>query len=114
MVFLLIEAARGHLYHLTSYIVHKMSLHRESKGADKEMLEVVLKPFTNMIIQLDKIIITNLCHGQSQSLIKHWCDEGLKKFVPNLVTKEVSVTKLVNVTSASYPAGQFVNHRQRK
>ena len=114
VVFLPIEAACGYLYHLTSYIVRKMSLHSGSKGAKKEMLKKITKPFTNMIIQLDKKIITKIARGeksaQSESLIKHWCDKGVKKIIPNLVTKEVNVTELVNVTSFAYPANQFVNH----
>ena len=46
--------------------------------------------------------------------IKHWCDKGVKKVIPSLVTKEVSVTKLVNVTSAGNPAGEFVNNIRHK
>ena len=79
VVFLLIEAACGYLYHLTSYSVCKMSLYSGRRGATRKRLTKIIKPFTNMIIQLDKKIITKIEHGNKSAQSKCLSDTGVIK-----------------------------------
>ena len=46
----------------------------------KELLKKITKPFTNIIIQLDKKVIQKIAEGDEsamdKSLLKVWCDKG--------------------------------------
>ncbi|XP_065053390.1 sodium-dependent phosphate transport protein 2B-like [Rhopilema esculentum] len=85
LVFLPIEVACGYLYHLTNILIKKMNLHQSTSSTKKEFLSKLTKPFTNLIIQLDKGVITKIAQGDkdaaSKSLIKYWCDKGKKQVI---------------------------------
>ncbi|XP_057297477.1 sodium-dependent phosphate transport protein 2B-like isoform X2 [Hydractinia symbiolongicarpus] len=96
LVLLPIEVITGYLYHLTKAIISAMSLPDPDEPGDKsykkELLKKITKPFTNLVIQLDKKVIEQIAKGDKsaddKSLIKHWCDKG----------KTVSVVKQINET----------------
>ncbi|XP_078692345.1 sodium-dependent phosphate transport protein 2B-like [Branchiostoma floridae x Branchiostoma belcheri] len=93
LVFLPIEVATGYLYHLSHYIVKSFNL--ETKDMKQEFLKVLTKPFTKLVIQIDKKVISKIATGDEKayekSLIKEWCEKE-----QNMVTK--NVTQLMNVT----------------
>ncbi|XP_062991307.1 sodium-dependent phosphate transport protein 2B [Elgaria multicarinata webbii] len=74
-VLLPIEVATGYLYHLTNVIVKSFQL--ESGENAPELLKVITDPFTKLIIQLDKSVISKIATGdesaKNESLVKRWC-----------------------------------------
>ncbi|GAB6019288.1 hypothetical protein CHUAL_000883 [Chamberlinius hualienensis] len=94
LVLLPLEAATGYLYHLTSALVNAFEW-KTNKEANKEMLTVLTKPFTDLIIRLDKKVINALATGDTayynRSLIKEWCKyEVHKEFVNVTTAKNIS------------------------
>ena len=85
LVFLPIEAACGFLFRLTEHLINKMDLQNATKSTKKEFLKKLTNPFTQLVIQLDKDIITKIAKGDkaaaSASLVKYWCDKGKKKVI---------------------------------
>lgn len=53
-------------------------------------MKAITKPFTNVIIQIDKKVIENIAKGkdipEETSLVKKWCDKGVKELVYKNVT----------------------------
>ncbi|XP_053233243.1 sodium-dependent phosphate transport protein 2A isoform X1 [Podarcis raffonei] len=75
LVLLPLEVASGYLHYLTTVTVATLNF---PSGQDApELLKVITKPFTSLIIQLDKSVITGIATGdeslQNKSLIKVWC-----------------------------------------
>jgi len=106
IILLPIEVITGYLYYLSDYLIEKMEL-RTDKAAKKEFLKKITKPFTNLVIQIDKKIIEAIARGddtvKDKSLIKFWCDKAKTKTESTLVMKEVNQTmasgwKMVNTT----------------
>ena len=73
IVFLPLEIASGYLRQLTGEIIDSLSL-KTNKGVIQKLLKTITEPFTKLIIQLDKKIITKIALGhkslESKSLIK--------------------------------------------
>ncbi|CAG5136853.1 unnamed protein product [Candidula unifasciata] len=80
LVLLPVEVITGYLYHLTEAIVNSLPL-QQDKTANKEMLNVITKPFTERIIQISKDAIAKIAHGMGnqfdndQTILKLCCDE---------------------------------------
>ncbi|XP_035288336.1 sodium-dependent phosphate transport protein 2A-like [Anguilla anguilla] len=79
LVLLPLEAATGLLGRLARAVVRSFRI-RGGKDAP-DLLKVITEPFTRLIIQLDKSIITAIATGdeimRNQSLIKVWCKTSL-------------------------------------
>lgn len=77
IVLLPLEAAFGVLYHLTSAIMNSTNW-TTNKNANRDFLQVLTKPFTSLIIQLDKKVIEKVAIGDetyyNHSLIKRCCN----------------------------------------
>ncbi|XP_060127018.1 sodium-dependent phosphate transport protein 2A [Zootoca vivipara] len=76
LVLLPLEVATGYLHFLTRVTVTTLNF---PSGQDApELLKVITKPFTSLIIQLDKSVITGIATGdeswKNKSLIKVWCE----------------------------------------
>lgn len=76
LVLLPLEVATGYLYRLTQLIVD--SFHIESKeNAKFDLLKKLTKPFTSLIVQLDKKVINKIAVGGADSsesrLLKVYC-----------------------------------------
>ena len=73
LVFLPLEVVTRYLARLTDKIIEGLHLKRE-KGVNQKLLKTITEPFTKLIIQLDKKIITKIALGdkslESKSLIK--------------------------------------------
>ncbi|KAL1483739.1 hypothetical protein MTO96_032983 [Rhipicephalus appendiculatus] len=77
IVLLPLEVAFGVLYHLTSAIMNSTNW-TTNKHANRDFLQVLTKPFTSLIIQLDKKVIEKVAIGDetyyNHSLIKRCCN----------------------------------------
>ncbi|KAL8207561.1 UNVERIFIED_CONTAM: hypothetical protein K2H54_058953 [Gekko kuhli] len=95
-VLLPLEVASGYLYRLTNVIVE--SFHLESGESAPELLKVITDPFTKLIIQLDKSVISAIATGDksasNKSLVKTWC-----KTETSLIARNVTVPSPENCTS---------------
>ena len=83
-ILLPVEVVTGYLYRFTGFLIQEM--HFESdKNAKKEFLKKLTKPFTNVVIQIDKKVIEGIAKGDEsykhKSLIKFLCDKGQEQNV---------------------------------
>ena len=62
VILLPIEAATGYLYHLSGAITDSLGL-KESEREKVELLKKITKPFTNLVIQIDKNLIQDIAEG---------------------------------------------------
>ncbi|ELU01605.1 hypothetical protein CAPTEDRAFT_182218 [Capitella teleta] len=101
LVFLPLEVACGYLYHLTKLIVDSGDWTR-FEGGNKDLLKTLTKPFTELIIQLDKSVITAIATGDevhaNQSLVKEWCSYSEEMVVSNVT--EINNATMVTITMA--------------
>ncbi|KAM6470693.1 sodium-dependent phosphate transport protein 2A isoform 3-T3 [Liasis olivaceus] len=76
LILLPLEVASGYLHHITKISVAALNL-RSGQDAP-EILKVITEPFTGLIIQLDKSVITGIATGNeslhNKSLIRVWCE----------------------------------------
>lgn len=81
LVLLPLEIITGYLERLSGAIVDSMDL-QTNKEANVNFLKVITKPFTNLIIQVDKKVIEKIAMGKikddSVSIIKHICCDKAK------------------------------------
>ncbi|XP_057297475.1 sodium-dependent phosphate transport protein 2B-like isoform X2 [Hydractinia symbiolongicarpus] len=100
LILLPVEVITGYLYHLTEAIVSSAEL-KTDKGLKKDLLKVITKPFTNLILQLDKKLIEKVAKGdksaEDKSLIKFWCNDT-SKMMANVTT--TNVTTVLNMTTS--------------
>lgn len=75
LVLLPLEAATGYLHHITGLVVASFNIRGGRDAPD--LLKVITEPFTKLIIQLDKSVITSIATGdeslRNHSLIRIWC-----------------------------------------
>ncbi|XP_062463612.1 sodium-dependent phosphate transport protein 2A isoform X2 [Pezoporus occidentalis] len=75
LVLLPLEVATGYLHHVTRLVVATFNI-RSGKDAP-DLLKIITEPFTKLIIQLDKSVITGIATGdeslRNRSLIRIWC-----------------------------------------
>jgi hypothetical protein len=81
LVLLPLELATHYLEYITSLVVTALLKQKNLKDIkEPEILTVITKPFTNLIIQLDKKVLDDLATGDvadNVSLIKHICSKKL-------------------------------------
>ena len=73
VILLPIEAATGYLYHLSKAITNSLGL-VEGQPTKVELLKKITKPFTNIVIRIDKKLIQKIAEGEDigdKSLIKY-------------------------------------------
>ncbi|XP_023364390.1 sodium-dependent phosphate transport protein 2A [Otolemur garnettii] len=75
LVLLPLEATTGYLYHVTGFVVASFNIRGGRDAPD--LLKIITEPFTKLIIQLDKSVITSIATGdeslRNHSLIRIWC-----------------------------------------
>ncbi|CAB4014614.1 sodium-dependent phosphate transport 2B-like [Paramuricea clavata] len=72
VILLPIESASGYLYHLSGAITDSLGL-KKGEREKVELLKKITKPFTNIVIQIDKKLIQKIAEGEDigdKSLIK--------------------------------------------
>ncbi|XP_066469044.1 sodium-dependent phosphate transport protein 2A [Tiliqua scincoides] len=79
LVLLPLEVASGYLHRITKVAVATFNF---QSGQDApELLKVITEPFTGLIIQLDKSVITGIATGDeslhNKSLIRVWCEASV-------------------------------------
>ncbi|XP_048648219.1 sodium-dependent phosphate transport protein 2A isoform X2 [Marmota marmota marmota] len=76
LVLLPLEAATGYLHHVTGLVVASFNIRGGRDAPD--ILKIITEPFTKLIIQLDKSVITSIATGdeslRNHSLIRIWCN----------------------------------------
>lgn len=82
LVLLPIEVITGYLEELSGAIVDSIPEFQEDiKDLDRDYLKVITDPFTKLIIQIDKKVITKIAEGDveylDKSIIKHSCCDKL-------------------------------------
>ncbi|NXR46926.1 NPT2A protein, partial [Hippolais icterina] len=81
LVLLPLEVVSGYLHHVTQLVVASFKI-RSGKDAPN-LLKIITEPFTKLIIQLDKSVITGIAIGdeslRNRSLIRIWCDPASPK-----------------------------------
>ncbi|XP_058852073.1 sodium-dependent phosphate transport protein 2A-like [Acipenser ruthenus] len=96
LVLLPLEVASGLLYHLTVIVVETFQI-RSGEDAP-ELLKIITEPFTKLIIQLDKSVITGIATGdeslRNKSLVKVWCRTSV-----SVSSLNVTVSTPLNCTS---------------
>ena len=101
IILLPLEVATHYLYHITSFLVKAMDL-KENKAAKKELLKVITKPFTKLVIQLDKKVIEKIALGkkeyESKSLIKTVCSKKTVEVMTNVTVSVNTTNGIVNQT----------------
>lgn len=74
-ILLPLEMATGYLYHLTGAIIDSLNLSKS--GENKELLNVITKPFTRLIVKVDNDVITNIALNKkgadTDSVLYRWC-----------------------------------------
>ncbi|GAB1600811.1 sodium-dependent phosphate transport protein 2A-like [Argonauta hians] len=96
---LTVEVCTGYLYRVSGLMVAHLSLPKY-KTRKFDMLKVITKPVTNLIVQLDKEVIEGIATGhywKDRRLLKVWCKYTKTDVLQN-VTREVNVTS----TEGSY------------
>jgi hypothetical protein len=63
VILLPIEAASGYLYHLSGAVTDSLGL-KKGEREKVELLEKITKPFTNIVIQIDKKLIQKIAEGE--------------------------------------------------
>uniref|UniRef100_A0A8B9CCA7 Sodium-dependent phosphate transport protein 2A n=1 Tax=Anser brachyrhynchus TaxID=132585 RepID=A0A8B9CCA7_9AVES len=85
LVLLPLEVVSGYLHHVTRLVVATFNI-RSGKDAP-DLLKIITEPFTKLIIQLDKSVITGIATGdeslRNRSLIRVWCAAGGLGAPPN-------------------------------
>ncbi|XP_055969082.1 sodium-dependent phosphate transport protein 2A [Sorex fumeus] len=75
LVLLPLEAVTGYLHHVTGLVVASFNIRGGQDAPD--LLKIITEPFTKLIIQLDKSVITSIAIGdeslRNHSLIRIWC-----------------------------------------
>ncbi|NWX93920.1 NPT2A protein, partial [Nothoprocta pentlandii] len=78
LVLLPLEVVSGYLHHVTRLVVATFNI-RSGKDAP-DLLKIITEPFTRLIIQLDKSVITGIATGdeslRNRSLIRVWCGQA--------------------------------------
>ncbi|KAL4229342.1 hypothetical protein ACF0H5_012381 [Mactra antiquata] len=109
IVLLPIEWATGYLYHFTKMMVESCNF--ESTNAYKQdLLKALTKPFTSLVVNVDKKVINKIAEGHTEylnkSLIKKYCVYDEREVITNVtVERNVSIIAegityyhIVNVT----------------
>ncbi|XP_041122997.1 sodium-dependent phosphate transport protein 2A-like [Polyodon spathula] len=107
LVLLPLEVASGLLYHLTVIVVETFQI---QSGEDApELLKIITEPFTKLIIQLDKSVITGITTGdeslRNKSLVKVWCRTSISVVRVSAATHRASSLLRIGVISIerAYP-----------
>ncbi|XP_060597383.1 sodium-dependent phosphate transport protein 2B-like [Ruditapes philippinarum] len=100
LVLLPLEVITGYLEKISSLMIDSMDL-QTTKGGKMDFLKVITKPFTKLIIQIDKKVIEKIATGKlkddSPSIIKHICCDKIK----NKTLEEVNGTLIETVKSVN-------------
>ncbi|CAH6797874.1 sodium-dependent phosphate transport protein 2A [Phodopus roborovskii] len=99
LVLLPLEAATGYLHHVTGLVVASFNIRGGRDAPD--LLKVITEPFTRLIIQLDKSVITSIAMGdeslRNHSLIRIWCHEDPPEAPTSMSRVEANIS-LANTT----------------
>ncbi|XP_030314811.1 sodium-dependent phosphate transport protein 2A isoform X2 [Calypte anna] len=94
LVLLPLEVVSGYLHRVTHLVVATFNI-RSGKDAP-DLLKIITEPFTKLIIQLDKSVITGIATGdeslRNRSLIRIWCGPALPQMATTGLSSPVNCT----------------------
>nr|XP_020729677.1 sodium-dependent phosphate transport protein 2A [Odocoileus virginianus texanus] len=97
LVLLPLEAATGYLHHITRLVVASFNIRGGRDAPD--LLKIITEPFTKLIIQLDKSVITSLASGdeslRNHSLIRVWCHPDPTEVPTPMPRAEANTSRMV-------------------
>ncbi|XP_011906562.1 PREDICTED: sodium-dependent phosphate transport protein 2A isoform X3 [Cercocebus atys] len=110
LVLLPLEAATGYLHHITQLVVASFNIHGGRDAPD--LLKIITEPFTKLIIQLDKSVITSIATGdeslRNHSLIRIWCHPDSLEAPTSMSRAEANSSQtLGNATMEKYFPAPF-------
>ncbi|XP_040538450.1 sodium-dependent phosphate transport protein 2A isoform X4 [Gallus gallus] len=104
LVLLPLEVVSGYLHHVTRLVVATFNI-RSGKDAP-DLLKIITEPFTKLIIQLDKSVITGIATGdeslRNRSLIRMWCGPAPPQPARSLQTAAGGVGVPPNCTASGH------------
>ncbi|XP_068815853.1 sodium-dependent phosphate transport protein 2A isoform X3 [Struthio camelus] len=104
LVLLPLEVVSGYLHHVTHLVVATFNI-RSGKDAP-DLLKIITEPFTRLIIQLDKSVITGIATGdeslRNRSLIRMWCGQAPPQPALSLQTPAVGLGAPPNCTAPGH------------
>ncbi|CAJ0926180.1 unnamed protein product [Ranitomeya imitator] len=110
IILLPIELGTGYLFHVSNAIIKSFNIHNGANAPD--ILKVITRPFTDLIIMLDSKVIAGNAAGNPEyansSLIKRWCVTN-----ETTVTEHIPATNLTNcsaVTCFTNASGTFIEN----
>ncbi|XP_077140094.1 sodium-dependent phosphate transport protein 2C [Ranitomeya variabilis] len=110
IILLPIELGTGYLFHVSNAIIKSFNIHNGANAPD--ILKVITRPFTDLIIMLDSKVIAGNAVGNPEyansSLIKRWCVTN-----ETTVTEHIPATNLTNcsaVTCLTNASGTFIEN----
>ncbi|XP_006873519.1 PREDICTED: sodium-dependent phosphate transport protein 2A isoform X1 [Chrysochloris asiatica] len=113
LVLLPLEAATGYLHHITQLVVASFNIRAGRDAPD--LLKIITEPFTKLIIQLDKSIITSIATGdeslRNHSLIRIWCQPAPLEAHTSLSRAEANTSWLLGNATTEKCNHIFVNTR---
>ncbi|KAM4678526.1 sodium-dependent phosphate transport protein 2A [Discoglossus pictus] len=93
LVFLPLEIVTGYLHYVTKLVVASFKIQSGKDAPD--LLKIITEPFTKLIIQLDKTVITGIAIGdeslRNKSLIRVMCDNAISQFSTNTSLEAVQI-----------------------
>uniref|UniRef100_A0A8C5PCG8 Solute carrier family 34 member 3 n=1 Tax=Leptobrachium leishanense TaxID=445787 RepID=A0A8C5PCG8_9ANUR len=87
LVLLPIEIGTGYLYHVSKAIINSFNIY--AGGNSPDILKVITRPFTNLIVQVDSKLVAGSGIEVAESLIKRWCVTNR-----TVVLQNVSITNI--------------------
>ncbi|XP_046381147.2 sodium-dependent phosphate transport protein 2B-like [Haliotis rufescens] len=99
IILLPVEIVTGYLFRLTQSIISTSDLHTYKTGK-KDMLKVITRPLTDLIVQVDKNVILKIAEGcteyKNKSLLKEFCSFRDVTTAMNVTHGNGTVTELQN------------------
>ncbi|XP_062045608.1 sodium-dependent phosphate transport protein 2A [Lepus europaeus] len=95
LVLLPLEAATGYLHHVTGLVVASFNIRGGRDAPD--LLKTITEPFTKLIIQLDRSVITSIATGdeslRNHSLIRIWCHQDSMEASTSMARVETNISR---------------------
>ncbi|XP_071100972.1 sodium-dependent phosphate transport protein 2B-like [Haliotis cracherodii] len=99
IILLPVEIVTGYLFRLTQSIISTSDLHTYTTGK-KDILKVITRPLTDLIVQVDKNVILKIAEGyteyENKSLLKEFCSFRDVTTAMNVTHGNGTVTELQN------------------
>ncbi|KAM8934814.1 sodium-dependent phosphate transport protein 2C isoform 2-T2 [Pelodytes ibericus] len=94
LILLPIEIGTGYLYHVSKAIINSFNIY--AGGDAPDILKVITRPFTNLIIRLDSKLVAGSGIEVPESLIKRWCVTNKTLVIQNVTVTNETICATTN------------------